>query len=152
MDKKIDKLFSDQKAELTDNLKNIQQLHNLSEKYKLEKQDQFLELIIGIIEVIDTFEKSEEAINERNLNADENSQKIINRFTSVLKKLHKLLQKNGVTKLEFPENRLMIGFCKVIDTEPDSNLTNDTIIEVVRSGYIHGKELIREAEVIIVKN
>jgi len=152
MDKKIDKLFSDQKAELTDNLKNIQQLHNLTEKYKLEIQDQFLDLIIGIIEVIDTFEKSEEAINERNLNADENSQKIINRFTSVLKKLHKLLQKNGVTKLEFPENRLMIGFCKVIDTEPDSNLTNDTIIEIVRNGYIHGKELIREAEVIIVKN
>ena len=152
MDKKIDKLFSDQKAELTDNLKNIQQLHNLTEKYKLEKQDQFLDLIIGIIEVIDTFEKSEEAINERNLNADEDSQKIINRFTSVLKKLHKLLQKNGVTKLEFPENRLMIGFCKVIDTEPDSNLTNDTIMEIVRNGYIHGKELIREAEVIIVKN
>jgi molecular chaperone GrpE len=152
MDKKIDKLFSDQKAELTDNLKNIQQLHNLTEKYKLEKQDQFLDLIIGIIEVIDTFEKSEEAINERNLNADENSQKIINRFTSVLKKLHKLLQKNGVTKLEFPENRLMIGFCKVIDTEPDSDLANDTIIEIVRNGYIHGKELIREAEVIIVKN
>jgi molecular chaperone GrpE (heat shock protein) len=40
----------------------------------------------------------------------------------------------------------------VIDTEPDSNLPNDTIIEIVRNGYIHGKELIREAEVIIVKN
>ena len=152
MDNKIDKLFSDQKAELTVNLKNIQQLHNLTEKYKLEKQDQFLDLIIGIIEVIDTFEKSEEAIIERNLNTHENSQKIINRFTSVLKRLHKLLKKNGVTKLEFPENRLMIGFCKVIDTEPASNLPNDTIIEIVRNGYIHGKELIREAEVIIVKN
>ena len=152
MDKKIDKLFSDQKAELTDNLKKIQQLHNLTEKYKLEKRDQFRDLIIGIIEVIDTFEKSEKVIIEKNLNTDENTQKIINRFTSVLKKLHKLLQKNGVTKLEFPENRLMIGFCKVIDTEPDSNLSNDTIIEIVRNGYIHGKESIREAEVIIVKN
>ena len=102
--------------------------------------------------MIDTFEKAKEAINERNLNKDDSSKKIINRFTSVLKRLHKLLQKNGVTKLDFPENRLIIGFCKVIDTEPDSSLPNDTIIEVVRNGYIHGKELIREAEVIIVKN
>jgi len=152
MDNKIDELINDQKAELTENLKRIQHLHNLTEKYKLEKQDQFHDLIIGIIEVIDTFEKSEEAINERKLNTEENSQRIIKRFTSVLKKLQRLLQKNGVTKLEFPENRLIIGFCKVIDTEPDSKLPNDTIIEIVRNGYIHGKELIREAEVIIVKN
>ena len=152
MDKKIEKLIIDQKAELTVNLKTIKQSRILAEKYKLEKQDQFLDLVIGIIEVIDTFEKSQDAINERNLNKDDNSQRIINRFISVLKKLHKLLQKNGVTKLEFPENRLMIGFCKVIDTEPDSNLSNDTIIAIVRNGYIHGKELIREAEVIIVKN
>lgn len=152
MDKKIDKLFSDQKAVLTDNLKNIQQLHNLTEKYKLEKQDQFLDLITGIIKVIDTFENSEKAINERNLNIDDNTQKIIERFTSVLRRLHRLLKNNGVTKLEFPENRLMVGFCKVIDTEPDPNLPNDTIIEIVKNGYIHGKKPIREAEVIIVKN
>ena len=152
MSNKIDRLISDQKAELTDNLKTIQQLHNLTDKYKVEKQDQFLNLILGIIEVIDTFENAEKAINERNLNTDDNSQRIINRYTGVLNRLNNLLQRNGITKLEFPENRLIIGFCKVIDTEPNSILANDTIIDVVRNGYIHGKELIREAEVIIVKN
>jgi len=152
MNKKIDKLINDQKSELTDNLRNIQQLRNITEEYKLEKQDQFTDLILGIIEVIDTFEKAEESINERNLNTDDNSQRIMSRFTSVLKRLHKLLQRNGVTKLEFPENRLIIGFCKVIDTEPDLILPNDTIVEVLKNGYIHGKDLIREAEVVIVKN
>ena len=57
-----------------------------------------------------------------------------------------------MTRLEFPENRLLVGFCRVIDTEPDTDLPDDTILEVVKSGYIRGKELIREAEVIIVKN
>ncbi len=152
MNKEIDKLLNDQRIELTVNLRNIVRLRNLTEKYKLEKQDLFLHLINDVIRVIDTFEEAEKAINEKNLNTNENSQKIIKRFNSVLKKLHKLLQKNEVTKLEFKENRLIIEFCKVIDTEPDSKLPNDTIIEIVRNGYIHGKELIREAEVIIVKN
>ena len=61
-------------------------------------------------------------------------------------------KKFGITKIDFPENKLIVGLCKVIDTEPDNKLPNDTIIEIVRNGYIHGKELIREAEVIIVKN
>lgn len=152
MDNKINKLLDRQKVELTFNLKKIQKLQNLTEKFKLEKKDLFMQLILGIIEVIDTFERAEEAINEQNLNTDDNSQKIIKRYNSVLKKLHKLLQKNGITKLEFPEDRLIIGFCKVIDTEPDSSLLNDSIIEILRNGYIHGKEMVREAEVIIVKN
>lgn len=145
-------IFETQKLLLINNLKEIQQLNNSVEKCKLENTDQFMDFILGIIEVIDTYEKAEESIIERELNKDENSKFIINRFNSVNKKLLKLLQKNGIIRLEFPENRLLIGFCKVIDTEPDSNLQNDTIIEIVRNGYIHGKNLIREAEVIIVKN
>lgn len=152
MNKNIDNLLSEQELVLTANLKEIQQLNNLVKKTNLEKKDEFLSLIIGIIEVTDTFEKSEEAISERGLNNSDETQKVIKRFSSVSKKLHRLLQKHGITKLEFPDNRLIIGFCKVIDTEPDSNLKNDTIIEIVKNGYIHGKELIREAEVIIVKN
>lgn len=152
MSKEITNLLNEQKADLTNNLIEIQQLKNQLEKNQQEKKDEFLSLITGIIEVIDTFEKSEEAIIERNLNTTDDTQKIMNRFNSVSKRLHKLLQKNGITKLEFPDKRLIVGYCKVIDTEPDSKLENDTIIEVVRNGYIHGKELIREAEVIIVKN
>lgn len=145
-------LFETQKLLLVNNLKEIQQLKKLLEKCKLANKDQFMDFVLGIIEVIDTYEKAEELIIERGLNKDKNSKFIINRFNSVNKRLLKLLQKNGVTRLEFPENRLLVGFCKVIDTEPDSNLPNDTIIEIVRNGYIHGKEPIREAEVIIVKN
>ena len=145
-------LFEIQKLLLVNNLKEIKRLNNSVEKCKLENTDQFMDFILGIIEVIDTYEIAEELIVERELNKDENSKFIINRFKSVKKMLLRLLKKNGVTRLEFPENSLLIGFCKVIDTEPDPNLPNDTIIEIVKNGYIHGKKLIREAEVIIVKN
>jgi len=144
-------LFEMQKL-LINNLKEIIKLKNSVKNCKEENTDQFMDFILGIIEVIDTYEKAIELIVERELNKDENSKFIINRFNSVNKTLLKLLKKNGVTRLEFPENRLLIDFCKVINKEPDSNLPNDTKIEIVRNGYIHGKKIIRKAEVIIVKN
>jgi molecular chaperone GrpE (heat shock protein) len=152
MSKKIKKLISEQELELSSCLKEILRLNNLLDKNKIERKDEFINLIIGIIDVIDTFEKSEEVILEKGLNNSDDTQKILNRFSTVSKKLHKLIRKYGITKLEFPDNRLIVGYCEVIDTEPDSTLKNDTILEVVKNGYIYGKELIREAEVIIVKN
>ena len=137
---------------LKNKLKEIQKLKNLVEKKELENKDQFRNMILGIIEVVDTHENAKGSIFERNLDKENNSAFIIQRFSSVDKQLNRLLKKNGVTRLEFPENRLLVGFCRVIDTEPDTDLPDDTILEVVKSGYIRGKELIREAEVIIVKN
>jgi len=134
------------------NLSQIKELKNKIERIELDKHDQFLDLVNGIIDVIDTFEKAEEVIIEKELNKSEESIKVMNRYNTVQSKLLKLLQKYGITKIDFPEKKLMVGFCKVIETEPDSTKANDTILTIVRNGYIRGKELIREAEVIIVKN
>lgn len=134
------------------NLSQIKELKNKIERIELDKHDQFIDLVNGIIDVIDTFEKAEEVIIEKELNKSEESLKVMNRYNTVQSKLLKLLQKYGITKIDFPEKKLMVGFCKVIETEPDSTKTNDTIITILRNGYIRGKELIREAEVIIVKN
>ncbi len=55
-------------------------------------------------------------------------------------------------KVEFPENKLIVGLCEVVETQADGNKKNDEIISVVRTGYIRGKELIRAAQIIVVKN
>ena len=75
-----------------------------------------------------------------------------NRYNSVKTKLLNLLQKYGITKIEFPDNRLIVGLCEVVETEADGNRKNDEIISVVRGGYIRGNELIRAAQIIVVKN
>ena len=152
MKNKILSLIDSQEKDLTDNLITIKQLSNEIEKVKLSKKDQFKNLMLEIIEIIDTFERIESALNEKQLLSDETSFKVANRFKTVLKRMNRLLERNGVTKLTFPENKLILGYCKVIDTEPDAQKPNDTIIEVQKEGYIHGKELIRESEIVIVKN
>jgi molecular chaperone GrpE (heat shock protein) len=150
--RKSSEILYDQQNDIVDKLLRIKELNNNLEKCQIEKNDLFINYVKDIIEVIDTFEKAEEIINERGLNQQEESKKVINRYTTIQKRLFKILQKRGVSQLQFPENKLIIGFCDVVETEPNPDLENDTIIKVVRNGYIHGKELIREAEVIIVKN
>ena len=63
-----------------------------------------------------------------------------------------MLHKNGITRIEFPDNRLIVGLCEVVEKEPDSNRDNDEIISIIRNGYIRGKEVIRPAQIIVVKN
>ena len=137
---------------ITTTLREIVSLKNNIDELENEKKDQFKKLILGIIDVIDSFERAEEGLIEKQLNKTDEVFKTMQRYKLVLKKLQNLLSIHGVTKLEFPENKLIIGFSKVIDTEPDSNKKNDEIISIVKNGYIKGKELIRDAEIIIVKN
>lgn len=132
------------KQQIVDLKKEIKDLKN-------EKQDLMKDFFLSVIKIIDSFESKEENLTEKYVN-NSDAEKVIQSYSSIKKQLLNLLSKYGVTKLEFPENRLIVGFSKVVDTEPDQTKKNDTIIGVVKNGYIRGSELIREAEIIIVKN
>jgi molecular chaperone GrpE (heat shock protein) len=134
---------------------NLQSANNLKNEVEIkvnEKHDQLIEITKGIIETLDTFDKVDEWLIEKGLDKNENSVKTKNRYNSVKIKLLNLLQKYGITKIEFPDNRVIVGLCEVVETEADSNRKNDEIISVVRGGYIRGNELIRAAQIIVVKN
>ena len=137
---------------ITLNLQSANNLKNEVEKKVNEKHDQLIEITKGIIETIDTFDKVDEWLIEKGLDKNEDSVKTKNRYNSVKTKLLNLLQKYGITKIEFPDNRVIVGLCEVVETEADSNRKNDEIISVVKGGYIRGNELIRAAQIIVVKN
>ena len=144
--------LSDLEKLITKNLQSSNSLKNELESKELEKHDLLKSISLGIIDTLDSFESIEESFIEKGLDKNEESKKIINRYKTVQKKLVNLLQKNGISQVEFPDKRLIVGLCEVIETEPDSNRKNDEIISVVRNGYIRGNELIRAAQIIIVKN
>ena len=138
--------------DIINNKKSIVDLRNELEKKELEKKDQFYDLITGIIELADLYETLLEGLIEKGLDKSEDGKKSIRRFQSLYKEIQRLLKKKGVTMIEFPDNRIIVGYTKVLDTEPDTSRNNDEIISIIKNGYIYGKELIREAEVITVKN
>lgn len=147
MIKEIDEL----KAKISSNLNEILELRNSLKQKETEKQDLAKEFFLGIIDIIDSYENKERSLFDKH-QGSQDAAKIIESFGVIRKKMLSILSKYGVTRIEFPENKMIMGFSKIIDTEPDLNRKNDSIISVVRHGYIRGHELIREAELIIVKN
>lgn len=145
------KEISELKNKISNNLSEVLELKTSLKNKELEKQDLMKEFFLAIIEVVDSYENKENSLLEK-IPSDSECIKIINSFSAIKKKLLNLLLKYGVTKVEFPENKLIIGFSKVVGTEPDPTKKNDSIISIVRNGYIRAHEVIREAELIIVKN
>lgn len=134
------------------NLKLTNLLKNEVERKENERHDLLKEISISIIDILDSFERIEESVIEKEFHKIDEVSKTVSRYKTIQKKLLGLLQKHGVTRIEFPENRLIVGLCEVVETEADSNRKNDDIISVIRNGYIRGKELIRPAQIIVVKN
>lgn len=134
------------------NLKSTNILKNEVERKDNEKHDLLKDISLSIIDIIDSCENINEWVLNNQYNQIDEAKKTNSRYKTIQKKLLALLQKYGITKIEFPENRLIVGLCEVVETEVDNNRKNDDIISVIRNGYIRGKELIRPAQIIIVKN
>lgn len=134
------------------NQQNINGLKVEVEQKENEKHDQLKEISLSIIDVLDSFERIEEGIMEKNYHEVQEAAKTMSRYKTIQKKLLNLLRKYGVSKIDFPDNRLIIGLCEVVETEVDPGRHNDEIVTVIRNGYIRGKELIRPAQIIVVKN
>jgi molecular chaperone GrpE (heat shock protein) len=137
---------------IKDNLITVSNLKNKIEEKELEKQDLLKEIASGIINIIDSFERLEESDETQSPDSAESVVKIKKRYQIIRTKLISLLQKYGINKIEFPENRLIVGLCEVVDTENDASQKNDEIVSIIKNGYIKDQELIRAAQVIIVKN
>jgi len=144
--------FTELEQLIVQNLKSNNFLKNEVERKEIEKHDLLKDISIRIIDILDSFEQIEESVIEKEYDKIDEVRKTVNRYKTIQKKLLGLLQKYGITKIEFPDNRLIVGLCEVVETEADSNRKNDEIISIIRNGYIRGKELIRPAQIIVVKN
>lgn len=144
------------KSEIADKVSELSR-DNLTLKNKLEElektQDKKIdEIFCEFLTVIDTFEKAEQSIKERNLDMDENTKKAINRLLNAKKKALFVLEKYNVKRVTFEDNKSIEELCEVSDTEPDSTRDTGDIVSIEKQGYTRQGHLIRPAEVIIVKN
>jgi len=143
---------SELKQLIIQNLKATSILKNEVESKENEKHDLIKNVSLNIIDIIDSCENIDEWVIDNEYNEVDEARKTNSRYKTIQKKLLALLQTQGISKIEFPDNRLIVGLCEVIETEADRNRKNDEIIAIIRNGYIRGKELIRPAQIIVVKN
>ena len=127
-------------------------LRNKLEKFEKSQDKRIDEIFCEFLTVIDTFERAEQIIREREMDKDENTKKAINRLLNAKKKALYVLEKFDVKRIEFENNKSVEELCEVSDTEPDSNRETGDIVSIEKQGYTRQGHLIRPAEVIIVKN
>ena len=144
------------KNELNDEISGFQReivtLRNQLEEFEKSQEKRIDEIFCEFLTVIDTFERAELAIKEREMDKDETTKKAINRLLNAKKKALFVLEKYDVKQIEFENNKSVEEFCEVSDTEPDPTRETGDIVSVEKQGYKRAGHLIRPAEVIIVKN
>jgi molecular chaperone GrpE (heat shock protein) len=148
----LDACLNELESMIRNNLQSISRLKNQLEQKEWENNDLLKGMALGIIDAIDSLERAEEVLKESEQDKNSEVAKITKRYQSVQTKLLNLLQKYGITKVEFPDNNLITGLCEVVKTEIDASKKNDEIVSIIRNGYKRGNELIRSAQIIVVKN
>ena len=127
-------------------------LRNRLEEFEKSQDKRIDEIFCEFLTVIDTFERAENSIKERELDKDETTKKAISRLLNAKKKALGVLEKYDVQRIEFENNKSVEELCEVSDTEPDSSRETGDIVSIEKQGYTRQGRLIRPAEVIIVKN
>ena len=127
-------------------------LRNQLEEFEKSQDKRIDEIFCEFLTVLDTFERAEQTIKERELDKDETTKKAINRLLNAKKKALGVLEKFNVQKIEFENNKSIEELCEVADTEPDPGRETGDIVSIEKQGYTRQGHLIRPAEFFIVKN
>ena len=123
-----------------------------------QREDNFQQressLCMGIFEILDALENIEESVGAREDEFDKTSRRLTQNIRSVHKKLIRLLKANDIVMMEFPDNMARMESCKVVETEESNSLKDETILFVVKNGYMRkdNGEVLRKAEVVTVLN
>lgn len=144
-------VFDELEGYVVEQLTLVHELKRQVADKERERQDQLRDFLLGQIELLDAMEQKDANLRER-YEADSEALKVIVSYGSVQKRLLRQLERYGVTRVTFPEGRLIIGLSKVVETEPDATRPNDSIISIVSQGYMRGNTVLREADLIVVKN
>ena len=123
-----------------------------------EQEDSFQarekELYLNLFEILDAFENLDQTIQAKENQFDKTSRRLAKNIRSIRKKLIRLLKTYHIVQIEFSNNIADMDCCKVVDTQEAADMANETILSVVKNGYIDkNKEIVlRKAEVITVLN
>lgn len=145
-------MFEEIENKLSDILKSNKALARELEENQVNSEKDKNEIFLDVISILDVFTREEKVIADHSWNQSEDSQKAIKRLTNVKKKIGTILEKHGVKKILFEDGFSNDDLCTVTDTEPAPEHQNGYILSVEKEGYTRNGNLLRRAEVVIVKN
>ncbi len=127
--------------------------HGLSEQENLFEEKEKA-LYLSLLDILDAFENVDETIQQKKDNFDKTAYMLSRNIRSVHKKFIRLMKAGHIVPMEFPDNKARMAFCKIVDTREEPKMENETILSVVKKGYVRKQDgaILRKAEVITVFN
>jgi molecular chaperone GrpE (heat shock protein) len=127
-------------------LSNVQNQERFSKKEK----DSFLNLL----DIMDAFATLEKNLETKKNMLDKTAKMLGKNILSIHRKLLRHFRSTSIVQMEFSGNKATMGYCKIIETREHPELENETILEIVKNGYIYKQDnvVLRKAEVITVLN
>lgn len=144
--------FLEIEAEITQIKKENLLKKNEIEEMSIDHERKIDTLLNEVISVVDAYEKAETKVSELGLSDDDKSQKAIKRMLQPKKVLMSILSKYDVSPIDILGKPFNEDLCTVVETEPDNEKENDTVISIEKNGYMRGERLIRRVEVVVVRN
>ncbi|MCF8113117.1 MAG: nucleotide exchange factor GrpE [Desulfotignum sp.] len=146
------------KQQLRQKLILFQQQINELKQTLAQKEMQFLErekaIFSDLFEIVDVLDNIDRFVASKQDQMDKTGKKLGKNIGSVHRKLLRQLRSRGIVPILFTDNKASMETCKIIETREQPDLDNETILEILKTGYIHEQNgtVIRKAEVITVMN
>lgn len=132
--------------------KEDKEMRNQMEETRNCNEKNLDDIFLGVIEILDVFNREEKIIIDHEWNTSDDSKKVIKRYGNVRKKLQSFLSNYSIEKIEFENNMSNDDSCTIVETDPDPSKQEGTIISIEKEGYTRNGHILRRAEVVTVKN
>ncbi|MFH1259566.1 MAG: nucleotide exchange factor GrpE [Elusimicrobiota bacterium] len=112
------------------------------------------EFVLNILEVLDAFELLDENIKDKSKTLDKSTLMLLNNILAIRNKILRFLKTRKIVPIEFTDQKAKMEYCKIVEIVQDLEKDNETILSVIKKGYINPetKKVIRKADVVTVKN
>lgn len=127
------------------------QKRTLSNTVEKARKDQ-AQLLLECLDVLDTFERVFANIEPRLESADRQARIWVGNFRSVRRVLENNLKQHGVAPIEAPDRMAVPGLHTIVETREQLDMEDGTIVEELQRGYLWQGKILRQAQVIAVKN
>lgn len=117
-------------------------------------QAKLREMHLHLIEVLDAFEDLDATIQAQEDALDEPARRLARNVRVIQKRVKRFLEAERIRRIEFPDNKARMEHCRIVDTSQVHQTENETILCVVRNGYLDetSHDVLRKADVITVRN
>lgn len=115
-------------------------------------RDELKQILLDVIEVDDAFERILKAAGDFEDKMERSTKRWIANFRAIRRQLQRVLSHHGVIEIETLDQTFDPRWHSVYELVRNPQESDETIVELVKRGYVWRNSVLRRAEVVVVRN